>query len=257
MHPPGWKYDLPGPHESPGVTPYPPVLSNPPNYMDETYMELPRATHRGRGVGAWLAVGTSPLPVIALAFKVYILAAERQSPSFADVPMLGSLIIVSWLLLYMWKMDVEAPVDEPIRFNRARGKIYVYRFRHNGLKPFNKHEWGVSTESYDWADLRAEFCSAYGPMGTGGAKRFVTLAVLEPGTQMVKDRFIFAHGQQEAEMYWTLAQLYMQQGPEAIPKFDRLPRDWNNETHFENIARRLAPKVKWPEAMDVESRSAP
>ncbi|WPO98920.1 DUF6708 domain-containing protein [Pseudomonas sp. HR96] len=220
-------------------------------------MELARATHRGRGVGAWLAIGTSPLPVGALAFWVYIVASDGRSPEVADVLMLVSIIVVSWLLLYIWKMDVEAPVDEPIRFNRARSKIYVYRFRHNGLKPFNKYEWGVTTESYDWADLRAEFCSTYGPMGTGGALRFVTLAVLEPGSQRIRDRFVFAHGRQEGEMYWAMAQLYMQQGPEAVPKFDRPPRDWNNEVHFENIARRFAPKVKWPEAMDLESRTAP
>ena len=35
------------------------------------------------------------------------------------------------------------------------------------------------------------------------------------------------------------------------------PRDWNNEKIRFNLARRLAPKVHWPEAIDLESRSAP
>ena len=87
--------------------------------------------------------------------------------------------------------------------------------------------------------------------------QFVNLAVVDPSTGKVLDRFMLTHGRQQGEMYWAMAQLYMQQGPDAVPKFEQLPRDWNNETHFENIARRFAPRVKWPESMDLESRTAP
>ena len=43
---PGWKHDLPGPNELPSTEPYPPVLSNPPNSVDDVYLELARATMR-------------------------------------------------------------------------------------------------------------------------------------------------------------------------------------------------------------------
>ncbi|WP_408980906.1 DUF6708 domain-containing protein [Pseudomonas sp. B21-009] len=162
-----------------------------------------------------------------------------------------------WGGLYYWRMEVEAPRDEPIRFNRLRRKVYVYRFHHNGRRPFSRTAWGVRAEVYDWDDLRAEGCSVYGPMGAGGLIETISLAVVEPGTNKVIDRFHFAHGIQQGEMYWALAQLFMQQGPQALPAFPRPPRDWNNEKVTFNLARRLAPKVKWPEDIDLESRTAP
>nr|WP_321854282.1 DUF6708 domain-containing protein [Paraburkholderia tropica] len=48
----------------------------------------------------------------------------------------------------------------------------------------------------------------------------------------------------------------MQQGPDALPKWPYPPRDWNNDVGL-NLARKLAPRVKWPAGMDIESRSAP
>uniref|UniRef100_UPI0030D77442 DUF6708 domain-containing protein n=1 Tax=Pseudomonas sp. RL_105y_Pfl2_101 TaxID=3088708 RepID=UPI0030D77442 len=53
------------------------------------------------------------------------------------------------------------------------------------------------------------------------------------------------------------AQLFMQQGPQALPTFSRPPRDWNNEDVSFNLARRLAPKVRWPTEIDLESRTGP
>jgi hypothetical protein len=162
-----------------------------------------------------------------------------------------------WLGIYFWRMDVAPPRDEPIRFNRFRRKVYAYRFHRDGLRPFSRTAWGVRVEVYDWDDLRAEACSVYGPMGSGGLIETVTLAVVKPGTHHVIDRFHFAHEIQQGEMYWAMAQLFMQQGPQALPTFPHPPRDWNNEDVTFNLARRLAPKVQWPTEIDLESRTAP
>jgi hypothetical protein len=43
---PGWRHDLPGPNQSTSTEPYPPALSNPPNHVDDVYLELARATMR-------------------------------------------------------------------------------------------------------------------------------------------------------------------------------------------------------------------
>ncbi|WPO98562.1 DUF6708 domain-containing protein [Pseudomonas sp. HR96] len=192
-------------------------------------------------------------------FFTYALAIHFLN--FKGLPMLG-LALGCFLFgtasaIWGWRLDTECPRDEPIRFNRARRKVYVYRFRSNAFKLFSRTEWGVQVDVFDWDDLHAEYCSAYGPMGTGGKIEMVMLAVREPGTNIAKDRFKFAGSQEDGESYWTIAQLFMQQGPEAIPAFDRPPRDWNNEDDTLNIARRLAPKVKWPEHIDLESRTAP
>lgn len=253
---PGWKHDLPGPNESPSNEPYPPVLSNPPNHVDDIYLELRRSTVRTRGAGPWLAafffaLAVAPFPIILP------LETWDFSSLFVTFTILVLFIIGIWGGVYAWRMDVESPRDEPIRFNRMRRKVYVYRFHHDGLRPFSRTAWGVRAEVYDWDDLRAEVSSVYGPMGTGGLIESVSIAVVKPGTCQVLERFHFAHGTMQGEMYWAMAQLFMQQGPQALPTFTRPPRDWNNEDVRFNLARRLAPKVQWPADIDLQSRTAP
>jgi len=255
---PGWKHDLSGPNTPPSQVPYPPVLSNPPNHTDNIYLELARSTIRIRGIG----IGCAAFMLILLIEYVSFIITRLPSHSLYISPTL-SVIQISvtgigiWLGVYFYRMDIEAPRDEPIRFNRIRRKVYVYRFHHDGRRPFSRTAWGVRPEVYNWDDLRAEACSVYGPMGTGGLIETVTLAVVKPGTNNVIDRFHFAHDIQQGEMYWAMAQLFMQQGPQALPTFPRPPRDWNNEPVTFNLARRLAPKVKWPHDMDIESRTGP
>ncbi|ROR62238.1 UNVERIFIED_ORG: hypothetical protein EDF86_1076 [Pseudomonas psychrophila] len=255
---PGWKRDLPGPNEPPSIEPYSPVLTNPPNHVDDIYLELARATVRTRGVGVWCAAFVLALIICYVTFLTTITYSSPSNSSLIiSIIELLTIGLGVWLGTYIWRMDTSAPRDEPIRFNRARRKVYVYRFRHNGLKPFSRSAWGARAEVYDWDNLHAEACSIYGAMGSGGLIETVTLAVLEPGTRKVIDRFHFAHELQQGEMYWAMAQLFMQKGPQALPLFPRPPRDWNNEKIRFNLARRLAPKVHWPEAIDLESRSAP
>ncbi len=255
---PGWKHDLPGPNELHSIEPYPPVLSNPPNYVDDVYLELARATMRMRGVGVLCAASIFAMAIFFATFQTMIHASTpAPSPLLLIILELTVIGIGIWLATYLWRIDVAAPRDEPIRFNRLRRKVYVYRFHRNGLRPFSRTAWGIRAEAYDWDDLRAEACSVYGPMGSGGLIETVTLAVVKPGTRQVIDRFHFAHEIQQGEMYWAMAQLFMQQGPHALPTFPRPPRDWNNETVTFNLARRLAPKVRWPAEIDRESRTAP
>ncbi|WP_331481581.1 DUF6708 domain-containing protein [Pseudomonas veronii] len=255
---PGWKRDLPMPDQPPSTDPYSPVLPNPPNHLDSVYLDLPRSTVRMRGIGLWLAIAIitiSPFPLM----NWFSFPPETQFSLFF-VFTLGSLLLfitALWFGIYAWRMDVQAPRDEPIRFNRLRRKVYVYRFHHDGLRPFSRSAWGVRTEVYDWDDLRAEVCSVYGPMGAGGLIESVSIAVVKPGTHQVIDRFHFAHGTMQGEMYWAMALLFMQQGPQALPQFPRPPRDWNNEDVSFNLARRLAPKVRWPAEIDLESRTSP
>ncbi|VVQ06714.1 hypothetical protein PS938_03066 [Pseudomonas fluorescens] len=253
---PGWKRDLPKPNEAPSLKPYPPVLSNSPNHVDHTYLELQRSTVRTRGAGPWLAALFFALSCAP--FTIFFPLETWESLSLIVTLTIPILFIIGiWGGVYAWRMDVQAPRDEPIRFNRLRRKVYVYRFHHDGLRPFSRSAWGVRTEVYDWDDLRAEVCSVYGPMGTGGLIESVSIAVVKPGTHQVIDRFHFAHGTMQGEMYWAMAQLFMQQGPQALPQFPHPPRDWNNEDVSFNLARRLAPKVRWPTEIDLESRTVP
>ncbi|MDX3936652.1 DUF6708 domain-containing protein [Stenotrophomonas sp.] len=255
---PGWKRDLPSPDQPSSCVPYPPVLPNAPNHLDSTYMELPRCTLSARGIGVWLAIFVLGLSVLLLTAPLIFPLAPGESIDWGFILVcLGLSVVLIWFSIHLWRMDVKAPRDEPIRFNRLRRKVYVYRFHHDGLRPFSRTAWGVRTEVYDWDDLRAEVSSVYSPMGTGGLVESVSIAVVKPGTCQVRERFHFAHGTMQGEMYWAMAQLFMQQGPQALPHFPRPPRDWNNEDVSFNLARRLAPKVHWPAKMDLESRTGP
>ena len=255
---PAWKRDLPKPDQTPSNLPYPPVMPSPPNHADAIYLELPRSALRIRGLGAWLGIAILGLSFLLLTTPLILPPAPWESVDWGFILVcLGLSIVLFWFGIHVWRMDVEAPRDEPIRFNRLRRKVYVYRFHHDGLRPFSRTAWGVRAEVYDWDDLRAEVSSVYGPMGTGGLIESVSIAVVKPGTCQVLERFHFAHGTMQGEMYWAMAQLFMQQGPQALPTFTRPPRDWNNEDARFNLARRLAPKVQWPADIDLQSRTAP
>ena len=221
---PCWKYDLPGPNQTPTTEPYPTVLTNTPNYVNDVYLDLACSTMRVRGVAIWGAgvcfLAALIAPMLLLGFIVEV---KVFPPLVIWAGFLLTLTVGVWGGVYFWRLDTEAPRDEPIRFNRLRRKVYVYRFHHDGLHPFSRTAWFVRAEVYDWDDLRAEACSIYGPMGTGGLIETVTLAVVKPGTNKVIERFHFAHGIQQGETYWAMAQLLCSKAHRPCQPFPTLP----------------------------------
>ncbi|WP_238349909.1 DUF6708 domain-containing protein [Pseudomonas sp. BW16M2] len=146
------------------------------------------------------------------------------------------------------------PRDEPIRFNRARQKIYAYNFTYCWWNPFIP--WPIKTVSYDWKDIRAERWrkQAVTLQGSHLVKTGIMLSIVEPGTNNVIDRFPLSNVYGEASI-WSYICTYMQQGLSAVPPAP-LNRD-HNDLLWCQFAKRLAPEVKWPEAIDHESRTAP
>ncbi len=137
----------------------------------------------------------------------------------------------------------------PLRFNRARQRIYAYNFKYRIWNPFER--WRVVPVAYDWSQVRAERWS----VGAGTSFRCgVELSIVKPGTNEVIDRFpLTAMGANEHA--WAYVCIYMQQGPKALPPPGR-PWD-HNFVWWTNVSMLLAPKVKWPADMDMESRTAP
>lgn len=222
----------------------------PPNRVDDVYLELPRSILLARGVVVWLgalamagAAVCAWLTVISLLDGEFTIAVAGLAATFVGLA----------LGVYMIRLDLEPPKDEPIRFNRLRRKVYVYRF-YTRWNPFSREGWGVRPVAYDWDDLRVELVSNYAP--TVAYASSYQMYVVKPGTEEEIDRFTFCVGENGA-YYWEWARNFMQQGPQALPKFDGPPRDWNNEDPGINIARWFAPKVQWPHDMDIESRTAP
>ena len=191
-----------------------------------------------------------------LLFRTMSISEFATHPLAALVTLCFS-IVVPILGIGMLRTGIAPPRDEPIRFNRKRGKVYVYRFHSGG--PISRKGWGVLPVVFNWDDLRAEAWTRMAPTTTG-VPIFawgVDIAVVEPGTNHVIDRFQLAGSNANGEHMWAMARAFMNQGPEALPTYPYPPRNWNNDVPAYNLVLRLAPKVQWPADMDRESRTAP
>ena len=251
-----WSHDLPGvsSDEAPRLSFE--DIDPPPNYCDDVFLELPRSTVSLRGVAVLIGGPILVFSVGALIYMHWRFFGIYWSNNWG-VDILSSLAILigMWATATYVKMDLLLPRDEPIRFNRLRRKIYLYQFRFHYIYLFSRKHWGVKPVAYNWDDVTAEVYRVYAP-GHGGLIENVMLSVRNPETNEVIDRVFFTHDLYHGEAYWAIARLFMQQGPEALPKFVHPPRDWNDDDGLSHM-HCLAPKVHWPEDIDRESRTAP
>ncbi|MGN8249430.1 DUF6708 domain-containing protein [Pseudomonas sp. SMV7] len=252
----GWSYDLPHVEEAPLPLFGAERISPPPNHYDEIYLELSRATISLRGLGVLLGGAALILGGVMKLFLFWLMFFnDWQGDWITKVFLLLCLPAVVWALLPYVKLDLVLPRDEPIRFNRLRRKIYIYQYRFHRFFVFSRKHWGVKPVAYNWEDVTAEVYRVYVP-GHGGLIENVMLSIRNPETKEVIDRVFFTHDLYRGETYWAIARLFMQQGPEALPKFVHPPRDWNDDDGLSHM-HCLAPKVHWPEDIDCESRTAP
>jgi len=244
----GWQEDLPRPDEAPVVTPA--LGFDTPNHQDAVFLELPRSAALIRGLLIWFA----PVLITLLIILSWLIFSASQRLGF-EVWMifLFCTSVTVWSLLLCMKFDVNPPRDQPLRFNRARQRLYAYNFNYRWWNPFER--WRVEPVAYDWCQVRAERWLKRGATPQGGLviKGGVVLSIVKPGTNEVVDRFPLSTMGAD-EHAWAYICTYMQQGPDALPP-PGPPKDHNDVGL--NIALLLAPKVKWPADMDLESRTAP
>ncbi|MFJ4156811.1 DUF6708 domain-containing protein [Pseudomonas sp. NPDC089752] len=250
LNPPctGWKQDLPTPYDAPVIEAS--LGNKTPNHQDDIYLEIPRPALSARGL---MSLFTLPCALFTLSIPGMILDAYRENDSVFMV--IGPLMILisAWMTLFTLRVDISPPRDEPIRFNRARQKIYAYNFKHRWWNPFEK--WEVVPVSYDWSQVRAERWSQVGALNGGVIFKWgVMLSIIEPATNNVIDRFRLSTMCAD-EYLWAYVCTYMQEGPSALPP-PGPPKDHNDVLWCE-VALRLAPKVTWPPEMDLESTTAP
>ena len=252
----GWKADLPLPQLPPEL----PLrhTGRRPNFVNDIYLELSGSRNLNRTVIFMFALLTFSIAVATV--KIFFF--DLGSRAFASQPVLFifmTLVAIGTVLgsIGMVRTGTAPPRDEPVRFNRKRGKVYVYRFHRGG--PITGKGGGVFPSVFNWEDLRAETWSrtASSPSGVPMLAWGVDVAVVAPGTNHVVDRFQLAGSNANGEHMWAMARAYMNLGAEALPKYPYPPRDWNNEVPTLDPGLRLAPKVRWPAGMDLESRTAP
>ena len=244
----GWQEDLPRPDELPAVIPA--LGFDTPNYQNEICLELSRASALLRGWLIWFVPFQGGLTVDLL--WSYVTTERVLRTEDWTIFFLGILVGV-WSLLLCMKFELAPPRDQPLRFNRARQRIYAYNFNYRWWNPFER--WRVEPVAYDWSQVRAERWLKRGATGNGVViKGGVVLSIVKPGTNQVIDRFPLTTMGADAHA-WAYICTYMQQGPDALLP-PGPPKD-HNHVSWCNIALLLAPKVKWPADMDLESRTAP
>uniref|UniRef100_UPI002989A48E DUF6708 domain-containing protein n=1 Tax=Pseudomonas huaxiensis TaxID=2213017 RepID=UPI002989A48E len=146
---PGWQEDLPTPNELPNVAPT--LGLDTPNHQNDIFLELSRSPALIRGVVIWFA----PVMCIYLVTLLADFFSIEQAVGFElwGLLVLGVLVGV-WSLFFCVKVDVYPPRDLPLRFNRARQRLYAYNFKYRWWNPFE--EWRVVPVAYDWSQVRAE-----------------------------------------------------------------------------------------------------
>ncbi|WP_225933405.1 DUF6708 domain-containing protein [Pseudomonas peradeniyensis] len=246
---PGWKEDFNLPNDLPKVKPNPGLVNA--NHQEDSYLETSRHSLNMRGL-LFICIPTS--------FPALILLPDMLLESLTDRNYTFFLIGLIILLIAIWQTTLFlrllrlTPRDEPIRFNRARQRIYAYNFSYCWWNPFIP--WPVKTVSYEWKDVRAERWKKQGVTHQGShvVKVGIMLSIVEPGTNKVIDRFPLTNLVDE-ESVWAYICTYMQHGLSAVPPAP-LNRD-HNDLLWCQFAMRLAPEVKWPEKIDHESRTTP
>lgn len=122
----GWKADLPLPWAPPDHIFHP--IGVAPNYVDEIYLELHTAKILNRTVVC--ACGIFILTIAFLMLVMLLLELADGAYAFKSNPLayvflLGAIMVSFVLGIGMLRTSIAAPRDEPIRFNRKRGKVYV------------------------------------------------------------------------------------------------------------------------------------
>ncbi|MCU1732956.1 hypothetical protein NTG44_14660, partial [Pseudomonas sp. 20P_3.2_Bac4] len=116
----GWQEDLPHPDEVPVVMPA--LGFDTPNHQDDVFLELPRSSALFRGLVIWFA----PVFSFQLAIVLWLFLSDWRELSVEEWSIFFPGVFVAvWSLLLCVKVDAVPPRDQPLRFNRARQRLYA------------------------------------------------------------------------------------------------------------------------------------
>ena len=241
LNPPvsAWKEDLPE-NNQPQLVP-PQLLWL--NKINDTWLEIPRYD---KGMTWW---GMIPSAVLMLGFTIYSLysivimkISWHLSGNILLLVVLLSFMFFLHCFLFCMKLYFVTPRDQPVRFNKKRQNVYVFKCKKDRIPWF---KWPVIITRYNWADVHGEirYCSDRYRSG-----HQLWGSVCEPGTYNVIHRFQLADGEPaELQQVWSFLCLYMKGEPvPAEPKNKGRPDSW-----------RPRKADKWPEEWGRESTTAP
>ncbi|MBZ6862028.1 DUF6708 domain-containing protein [Klebsiella michiganensis] len=242
LNPPvsAWKADMPESREPQLVPPRLIWM----NKINDVYLEIPRYD---KGMTWW---GMIPLGGGVLGIIFYILidtiSTQIQSDGRDFIPYfiaLAGFVFFLSMFLSCIKIYFIMPREQPVRLNKMRQRIFVYKYKR--IDPIPWMKWPVIITRYNWADVHGEirYCSDRYRSG-----HQLWGSVCEPGTYNVIHRFQLADGEPaELQQVWSFLCLYMKGEPvPAEPKNKGRPDSW-----------RPRKADKWPEEWERESTTAP
>jgi hypothetical protein len=158
------------------------------NELSEHCLEISRAASRQRGG----LLGVSLICLAILFYPTVFILPVLLKTGFSEIPVLSAIlaVIAASTYLFLWwsiRLELTMPRDEPIRFNRKNGKVYVANFRYTA-NPLGT--WRTEFRVYDWTDLQGElirylqFNSRFLVVRYG-----LEMTLCKPGTFEVRERF--------------------------------------------------------------------
>ncbi|QCR38497.1 DUF6708 domain-containing protein [Nissabacter sp. SGAir0207] len=236
-----WEEDLPKSVEAQHTAPRLTYITE----INNVWMELPLHDNIMWGLSILLLIVT-PIPLIcylSLLLIPGIIHDLFEHPSIFILYLLLSFVIFSLMFLSI-KIALYVPRSLPIRFNRARQKVYVYQHTRS-WNPWVR--WPTTIKVFDWADIHGELSYQSGRYNQGYQ---LWCAVCQPGTRQVIDRFMLSDSIGHPKVQrglWSHCCHYMAHRPVPTrPLYKTQPRTW-----------KLRETVRWPADIDHESRTAP
>ncbi|WP_299999205.1 DUF6708 domain-containing protein [uncultured Cedecea sp.] len=233
-----WSEDLPDPEEEQMV--FPRLIRV--NEINDVWMEIPRYVNHGWGV-LWFG------GILVLSCFIYFILSpyvvmDMLSDSSSFIFYFTIFFPLMSMMVWCFRTVLFAARGAPVRFNRKQQKVYVYE-QQCSVWPWWR--WPVEIKVFDWADIQGERVQRVGHADWGHR---IYCAVCEPGTYLVKDRFILTWTEGNIyEVYglWSACCQYMQgKAVSDKPLRTHIPPSW---TPFKT--------VKWPKEMDEASKAVP
>ena len=228
----GWSEDLPDPEEEQRV--FPRLIRV--NEINDVWMEIPRYVNHGWGF-LWFA------GFLGIGLILFLLDTLLEVGVFSDPTVILLFLVFISMVFWCFRTVLFAARGAPVRFNRKQQKVYVYEQR-RGIPWF---PWSTMIKVFDWADIQGERVQMAGHADWGHR---IYCAVCEPGTYLVRDRFILTWTEGNIhEVYglWSACCQYMQgKAVSDKPLRTHVPPSW---TPFKT--------VRWPEDMDKASKAVP
>lgn len=188
------------------------------NHIDENYLEISKASGKLRGVMIFFS-----MPLFGAVIFIVWLVSSDIAGLIQDVPwfavLLPFMLLATFVVgIFGLRIDLATPRDEPVRFNRKRGKVYLSEFKHT-WNPFSK--WEAIAKEFDWNTLQAEITKQAGFNGKIYMERYALFLVsVKPGTNEVLDRFQLAGNtpfEGNFPALWAYLKDYMDGGPIVKP----------------------------------------